>query len=100
MKIIPDNKAEWQTTAISVTAYPLLILVCTQFLLFHFDLSAAVAHMQRPPLLILEAGFAAGLLLVSVAMLFVRPKLGLRGLSLLALGILLFLMAPAVTICS
>ena len=99
MKMIPHSKAEWQDAAVSLTAYPLLILVGTQLVLFHLDLSAAVAYMQRPALLILEASLAFGLLVASLAMLFIRPKLGFTGLFLLVLGILVFLMAPAVTIC-
>jgi hypothetical protein len=99
MNVIPKEKAEWQNAAVFLTACPLLILVCTQFLLCHVGLSLAVGYMQRPPLLVLEAVLAVSLLVVSLALLFVRPRLGFKGLALLVLAILVFLMVPAVTIC-
>ncbi len=99
MKIIPEGRPEWQRSATFLTAYPLLILVCTHFLLFHRDCFVAVAYMHRAPVFVIETILALGLLIVSVALLVVRPKLGLTGLAFLALGILVFMMTPAVTIC-
>ena len=99
MRLGPQTRTERQNFVVFVTACPLLILTIAQFFMFHLDLAAAVALMQTPLLLTLEALLAACLLVVSLVLLFFNPKLGLSGIALLGLAILLLVMGPATTIC-
>jgi len=96
MRLTPKGKAAWQNSAVFMTACPLLLLVGAQVVLMQLRLSrGAVAYMQDSLLLlIVEAAFAVALGVVSLTMLFVRPRLGLVGLLLLLLTIVLFLIGP------
>ena len=95
MRLIPRSRAGWQKSAVLMTACPLLLLVGGQFILIQLHFGGAVTYMQDSLLLlIVEAALAAALGLISLAMLVVRPKLGLIGLLLLLLAIVLFLVGP------